>query len=596
MKKRGSALVSVLIACTVLIILSTAVSVGVMNTTKLNKRYSDDIDLELAAKSGLNIFKEELLSDIESVRNSSDLPNALEESDSGINSFDNITILKEIQKDNIENEGTITGYKYTVISTAKYKSIENSMSKTVSQVINVNLKKGESNGDNNEDNDEDESDIGNIIIEPVNFINIKNTIEISNSSQNNEELIKQISVGGEVILKGQKVDVEKNDSLKNLNLSLNASAIEDSININVDTSIPFDINSIAQKDDINRIKNTTSLDIQNETVKFEGNIDIAHDLVINLKDSVVFIDGFLNGYSNSNITLNLENSILVISGGIYTSDELNINMSNNGSLYTKNISSGKDLNIEMNSGKIIVTNGVIESRSETIQINLENESVIYSSDKIFGKQGIYGTMSNSIVDVNEVDSNNGSIVLNIENESVFYCKKQLKGSKEVSIDIDNSKLIIEESDMRCTSGKLSLNIKNKSNVFVGKTVYSPVKININLNNSNIILGFKSQYLSEEILANGEIQLNSLNGTYIINGSISASGGIKSELTNSAIICIGRLNLYGGLSKIVNLDKSYVLILGNLDKAYIANLELQSNSKSFTPDNKNVINTINKYLQ
>lgn len=592
MKKKGSALVTILIACTALIILSTAVSVGVVNTAKLNKRYSDDIDLELAAKSGLNIFKEELLSDIKSVSNSKDLPNAEVESDSGINSFDNITILKEIQKDTIQNEGSVTGYRYTVISTAKYNSIQNSISKTESQVITVNLKKDVSNGGNNEAG----GDIGDIIIEPVNFINISGKIEVANSNQKDEELIKKISVGDELRLKGQLVDVEKSDELKNLNLSLNNSAIEDSININIDTSIPFDIDSITNKDNIDRIKNTNNIDIQNETVKFEGNIDIAHDLVMNLKDSVVYINGILNGYSNSNITINLQNSILVFSEGIYTSDKLNININNNSLLYTKKLSSLKELNIKMDNSKIIVKSDVIESRGDKTEIYLENNSVIYSENKIFGHTGIYVTMKNSNVVVNEIDSNNGDVVFNIENESVFYCKNQLKGNKEVSINVDNSKLVIEESNMECTSGRISLNNKNKSDIFIGRRVYSPLGVDINLNNSNIIIGFKIQTLYDEALSNSAIQINSLNGTCIINGTVTSGGGIKSELENSAIICIGKFNIHGGLSKLVNLDKSYMLILGNIDRTYVANLELQSNSNSVTPDNINVINNINKYLQ
>lgn len=595
MKKRGSALVTVLIACTTLIILATAVSVGVVNTAKLNKKYSEDIDLELAAKSGLNIFKEELLSDIEKVKNSSDLPGAVEETDSGINSFDNITIIKEIKKENIENEGTITGYKYTIISTAKYKSIENSISKKVSQVINVNLKNNESNSGENEE----EGDIGDIVIEPVNFINFSGKIEIANTNQKDEDLIKKISTGDEFRLKGQLVDAEKNDKLKNLNVSLNTSIIEDNIksNANVDTSIPIDINSIEKKDSIDRIKNNTNTEINNETVKFEGNIDFANDLSIKLKDSIVFINGKLNGYSNSNITLNLENSILVISEGVYTSDKLNINLSNDSTLYIKNLSAGKDLSIKMNSGKIIAKNDVIESRNGKAQIELENNSIIYSENRLFGQNGIYITMNNSSILVKDIDSNNGELVSNIENESIIYCKNQLKSNKAVTINTDNSNLFVEESNLESTGEKINISIKNKSNIFVGKKIYSPKANSINIDNSNIIIGFKLQNLYDEALtSNNEINIKSLNGTCIINGKLTVANGIKAELENSAIICMGEFNIHSGLSKLVNLDKSYVLILGKIDKSYITNLELESKTNSITPDSKNVINTLNEYLK
>lgn len=61
MKKKGSVLATVLMVGTILLILGTAVSAGVINTTKLNKKYSDNIDLELAAKSGLNIVLDDFL-------------------------------------------------------------------------------------------------------------------------------------------------------------------------------------------------------------------------------------------------------------------------------------------------------------------------------------------------------------------------------------------------------------------------------------------------------------------------------------------------------------------------------------------------------
>ena len=601
MKKKGSALVTILIACTALIILATAISVGVTNTAKLNKRYSDDIDLELAAKSGLNIFKEELLSDIESVSNSSDLPIAEVESDSGINSFDNITILKEIQKDTIENEGTITGYKYTVISTAKYKSIENSISKTERQVITVKLKNNGSNGGNDGDNgnDEDNGDIGDIIIEPVNFMNFSGKVEVANTSQKDEELINKITSGDEFRLKGQLVNKEKNENLKNLNVYLDSESIQNDIksNINIDTSMPDDINSIEKKDNIDRIKNKTNTDFNNERVKFEGSIDFANDLIINLNDSIVLINGKLNGYSNSNVTLNLENSILVINEGIYTSDKLNINLSNNSKLYVKNLSAGKDLNIKMNSGMLIVKNEAIESRNGKTEIYLENNSVIYSENRLFGQNGVYMKMNNSRIVVNDIDSNNGEVVSNIENESIIYCKNQLKGNKLVSINNDNSNLFIEQSNLECTSGEININIKNKGGVFVARRIYSPYKNSISIDNSNIIIGFKLQNLNEEALtSNKEIEINSLNGTCIINGKLTVANGIKSNLENSVIICLGQLNIHGGLSKLVNVDKSYILTLGKIDKSYIVNLELESKTNSITPDSKNVINTLDKYLK
>lgn len=61
MRKKGSALTIVLVMMTALLILGTAVSTAVVNTARFNKKYSDSIDLELAAKSGLNILREDFI-------------------------------------------------------------------------------------------------------------------------------------------------------------------------------------------------------------------------------------------------------------------------------------------------------------------------------------------------------------------------------------------------------------------------------------------------------------------------------------------------------------------------------------------------------
>lgn len=69
MRKKGSALTIVLIMMTALLILATTVSSGVINTMKFNKRYSDNLDLELDAKSALNIAREYLISEINKNKN-----------------------------------------------------------------------------------------------------------------------------------------------------------------------------------------------------------------------------------------------------------------------------------------------------------------------------------------------------------------------------------------------------------------------------------------------------------------------------------------------------------------------------------------------
>ena len=55
MNKRGSSILAVLLIIASLLILGTAIASTVVQTVKLNKNYSDIVDLELAAKSSINI-------------------------------------------------------------------------------------------------------------------------------------------------------------------------------------------------------------------------------------------------------------------------------------------------------------------------------------------------------------------------------------------------------------------------------------------------------------------------------------------------------------------------------------------------------------
>ena len=78
MKKRGATLVIVLVVTAALLIIGTAVSGSVINTMKLNANYSANVDLELAAKSGLSILKNNLIKELSSVNKIENLPNEFE--------------------------------------------------------------------------------------------------------------------------------------------------------------------------------------------------------------------------------------------------------------------------------------------------------------------------------------------------------------------------------------------------------------------------------------------------------------------------------------------------------------------------------------
>ena len=118
MKKKGSSLMITMVLLLSLIIIGLAVSSAVINTLKYNKKHSEYIDLELAAKSGLNIFREELLSSINDSNGVSDLPLSFSKMKSNIDDFEGISIYKEITRDEIEENNKLVRYDYTIISTA----------------------------------------------------------------------------------------------------------------------------------------------------------------------------------------------------------------------------------------------------------------------------------------------------------------------------------------------------------------------------------------------------------------------------------------------------------------------------------------------
>ena len=162
MRKKGSTLITTIVLLSSLIIIGTAVSSVIISTLKYNKKHSDFIDLELAAKSGLNIFREELLSSIYNSNGINNLPLSLSKIKSDIDDFDRIVIYKEIVREEIKENNELVRYDYTIISTAIYE--ENGSKKEQKQVISVNI-------------NSDSGVIEDVEISPEGVLNIKGNIE-----------------------------------------------------------------------------------------------------------------------------------------------------------------------------------------------------------------------------------------------------------------------------------------------------------------------------------------------------------------------------------------------------------------------------------
>lgn len=159
MKKKGSALTTALIVITALLILGTAIATAVVNTTKFNAKYSENIDLELAAKSGLNITRDEVINEINRIDKQSDISST--EREKRLKAIATNILLDENQQvsdyesiPTLEEEGITVGrqinliieenaYKYILVSKATDK---NNIYKEEKQIINVAIKADEDLG------------------------------------------------------------------------------------------------------------------------------------------------------------------------------------------------------------------------------------------------------------------------------------------------------------------------------------------------------------------------------------------------------------------------------------------------------------------
>lgn len=605
MKKQGSVLATVLIIATVLLMLGTAVSAAVINTTKINRKYSENVDLELAAKSALNIIKEDFISkvnnkDIKTLNNvetyKDKINNFSKEFSENFNvdlDFENIkSFFEEYLKDGILLQAELSideGNRLKIKSIAENKD-NKIIKKEESQIIVLNF---------NDSNVEDEGK-DSIIIKPANFINIKGNLEVKDSSQKVEELSNYISLGGKFNFKGQNVNKDQSEDMKELNLLISNSFLDNEIDedIYVDTEIDEEVieEDSFKVEGPEYIINKQIIEIENTNIKINSNVDISSDKTIKIKNGVLKINGNLNIYTQNTLKIDLENSKLIINGKIYSGDKIIINSKDNSAIYVNNnLEGAKEVNININNSKIVSKNGSLVS-SGNFTINAEQNSIIYANYRLFSENGMDISLNSSkVIAKNGELVSNSEFTVNANQNSIIYTNTRLYASKLININSNNSKIIVENGEL-VSNGEFNLIINNNSEFIIGKKLNGSNKVTINSSDSDIILGIKQTDLSQESLRSaGSIVINSLNSSYIINSTIVAGNGLIAELNNSALICNGKINLYEGNSKITNIDKSFLMASGNTDKEYIYGLELKSMSDNFTPDNKNVIATINKYI-
>ena len=283
MKKRGSVLATVLITSTILLILGTAVSAGVINATKLNKKYSENIDLELAAKSGLNIVLDDFLK--------------IATTEEAINNYS----VKKSDIDSIYNESTgievnvnlqRVNNKITIISEANDRSNTSNV-KVETKIININ----------SDSNPGDDNDINKPKWElnSTNFINIFGDVTIGTTA---ESLIANLSYGGNKnIINNGTNEPAKLPSDKVHQLEIKQSEIY---------GVKSDYNLYEYKQLTDRYIKT-----ENENIKV-SNFNTDNVTVEFLSSNILFE----NGWSGSNnTTINkIENSKLFFDKNVYLSN------------------------------------------------------------------------------------------------------------------------------------------------------------------------------------------------------------------------------------------------------------------------------------
>lgn len=525
MNKKGSALVITLILLFSLTVIGAAVSSAVINTLKYNKNHSELIDLELAAKSGLNIFKEELLSSINNSNEVSNLPLSSSKMKSEIDDFEGIYIYKEIKRDEIKENNKLVRYDYTIISTAKNK--KTGVEKEQRQVISVNI-------------NSDSGEIVEVEISPEGVLNIKGNIEWEN---NTYEFLKYTSYGGKLTNsnKGQLGDYLMNN---NINRS------DETENVNF--SIVDDID--------NKIEMGSFENIQKTTKSFSGLKEITLQYLINNNGKSINENIILKGDLNLNLSqnyidlynLNLNGATLVIEGDFIANSSLNIKLSNNSNL----VINGK-LHVSQNANIIVDSSSFIDIKKSLVVNNgylyseVKDSSVLNIGESIEAKSnGMTLVLQNSKLDINSNIESNG---LNIKmyNSKLITRTGSIKGTP-IKFEINSSNLDIY-NNIEAQSQGVDININNSSLIIRKYGILSPTN-SLNLYGSN-----------NKILINGDLIGNGINiridkKSKLIAGSLSSeNNNIELKLYNSQALFNNGIN--ANSFQLFN-DSSDIIFLGH----------------------------------
>lgn len=452
MKKKGAALVTVLVIFTALIIVGTSISSAVINSTKLNKRYSDTIDLELAAKSGINIIKEDFISKVnnESIKTLDNLNTYIYEVNNGnLNNLfkeyydnGNIDININLDLDSSDNKNRLK-----IISTAKKqgkftieKVKEDSLLLNIGSESTSTEENGDINtgGDGNSNTEGGNANIGGTDNEESSLVfdklfNIGGNIK--SFGNNNQNAIEYFQYSGTCDLggnnnkydsNGNRVLPQRNEDLANINLGINTNEILQYISKYSNETI--------------KTHNRESISADNTTIKYNQlNGDNTN---ISLKNSskVLFANGGTSQNSNSiEVVGNSNNNSELIFGGNTTFNTgMNIKNVENSEIIVNgdlNVWNGA-FKIENTFNSVFIINGNLKNSGSGIDINLKNSVLIVAGD-IEPQNNFKVTLENSaIICLGNLKLNTQINIYN-NGDSFIYCGKDFSSNSDIRIYNNN---------------------------------------------------------------------------------------------------------------------------------------------------------------
>ena len=573
MKRRGSALVSVLIASSLLLGIGTIVSATVVNTTKLNQRYSENIDLDLAAKSALNYGIDYLTNNYRTINETGFKSEGILDDEQT-----NITKSIEISK---------SGEEFTVIGRAKLNG-NSEISAEESTIIKISNNDNNDNSSNNgnyeptEPTEPSETPADGNEIETVNFINAIKDVSLGYTNLN---YLKYIACGGNLTSNDWAFNQPgynkpaPSDELKNKEISFNSA----------------NFNSLL--DEYERDK-YTSFEMTESYSEIKGQ-DVKANTFQNLNNNNIIVDGKV--YLNSgDTTWKVDGKILIINGDLDSNTKVDIEVVNEGKVIINgNININNKFNITVDKNSLIEVNGKVKVASTT-NIEMDNSTIFINND-FESTEELNFNINNSKVDARGKIITPAVISVNMNSNSRFDIGNDFESGTRFNLNVHDSIINIYGSIK--ASAEININIKDGKFIVRGGLSKSGAKYDFILDNSLLIasdltapggcniISNKSVIVADYIKSSSVMNIDLVESNLIIKDSFDVSGVIA-KLDNSTMISIKLFRTLWN-STITNNGKSYVLSGGNFETNGVS---IDGEGQSIIPDSNIVIDSIKYFIE